>query len=58
MSGSHRRFCSSEPRITRDPIARPLCTPRKVAIDGSTREASSEMKPVNSREARGEPSVS
>jgi hypothetical protein len=58
MSGSQRRFCSSEPRITTEPMARPLCTPRKVAMDGSTRAASSEMNPVNSREARGEPAVS
>ena len=31
MSGSHRSRCSGEPSSTMLPIARPLCTPKKVA---------------------------
>src|SRR6266446_5787393 len=34
MGGSHFCFCSSDPSIYIEPIARPLCTPTKVEKDG------------------------
>ena len=48
MAGSQRSCCSGEPHSTMVPIARPLCTPMKVAIDGSTLAISSPTKPVSS----------
>ena len=55
MSGSQRSRCSGEPSSTMLPIARPLCTPKKVAIDVSTREISRVTKLVSSRLRRWSP---
>src|SRR6266403_1784223 len=49
IGGSHFCFCSSEPSIYIEPIARPMCTPRKVEKDGSTSATSIWMKPNNAR---------
>ena len=55
MSGSQRSRCSSEPSRTMLPIASPLWTPKKVAIEVSTRDSSSVTKLVSSRLAAGRP---
>ena len=48
IAGNQRCCCSGEPQSTMVPIASPLCTPMKVAIDGSTLAISSPTKPVSS----------
>ena len=53
MAGSQRSCCSGDPHSTIVPIARPLCTPMKVAIDGSTLAISSPTNPVSSWLAAG-----
>src|SRR5690606_34834632 len=45
ICGSHSCFCSSEPHIYIDPMAKPLCTPKKVAIEGSMRPNSAAIIP-------------
>src|SRR4030081_2598572 len=35
IGGNHLFFCSSDPPMWMDPIASPLCTPTKVAIEAS-----------------------
>src|ERR1700733_10982963 len=46
MGGSQRSFCSSEPQTSIDPIARPVCTPKKVEMDASTRANSIMRNPI------------
>jgi hypothetical protein len=48
IGGSHFFFCSSEPSMWTDPIASPLCTPTKVAIEASKRAISIAIKPKSS----------
>src|SRR5690349_21174968 len=45
IGGSHFCFCSSDPSRKIEPIARPLCTPKKVQMDGSVRASSMATKP-------------
>ena len=40
IGGNHFFFCSSDPQRKIDPIARPLCTPKKVAKEQSIRAIS------------------
>ena len=46
-TGSHSARCSSEPPTAIEVIASPLCTPMKVAVDGSAREISIATQPRN-----------
>ena len=46
IAGSHRRLCSSEPKVRMVPIASPLCTPKNVASDGSACAISIVVMPV------------
>jgi hypothetical protein len=55
MAGSQRCFCSSDPHRWIEPIARPLWTPWKVAIDGSTRASSMAIMPSSSGLLPGQP---
>ena len=48
IGGTQRRRCSSEPSTSIEAVASPQCTPKKLAIDGSTRPSSSLMSPANS----------
>ena len=53
MRGSQRSRCSGEPQWKMLANARPACTPKKVPKDGSTRDISSDVNPLNSRENGG-----
>ena len=58
--GSHSAFCSSLPQTRMDCIARPLWTPKKVAVETSTRAISivrrpSITEPLGSRVLRSSP---
>src|SRR6202021_78210 len=44
IGGNHFFFCSSDPQRKIDPIARPLCTPKKVAKEQSIFAISIERK--------------
>src|ERR1700744_2907488 len=46
IGGSHFFFCSSDPHRKIDPIASPLCTPKNVAQEQSTRAISMAIKPA------------
>src|SRR3954463_15498828 len=48
IGGSHFCFCSSDPPRYMEPIARPLWTPKKVAIDESNRDISIATNPKSS----------
>jgi len=48
IGGSHFCFCSSVPTSAIEPIARPLCTPQKVAIEQSTRAIAMATRPTRS----------
>src|SRR5690606_4121436 len=45
MAGSHSSFCASDPQIYMEPMANPLCTPKKVAMEGSILPNSAAMIP-------------
>ena len=47
IGGSHFCFCSSDPNRAIEPMARPLCTPKKVVNDGSTRDISIRTMPFS-----------
>src|SRR5258707_4701808 len=49
IGGSHFCFCSSDPSIYIEPIASPICTPRKVENEGSMRAASNLIKAQSAR---------
>jgi hypothetical protein len=51
--GSQRSCCSGDPQKAMLPIAKPLWTPKKVAIEVSTRENSRLMNDVSNRLAAG-----
>ena len=48
--GIHSSRCSFEPQTLIEPVARPFCTPTKVATDASTRASSSCTNPRNTAE--------
>src|SRR5207249_620107 len=47
MSGNQRCLCSSDPHSAMEPVASPLWTPWKVAIEGSTRDISMATNPTS-----------
>lgn len=47
IEGSHRSRCSADPQRATLPIARPVCTPKNVDIEGSARAISSARNPVS-----------
>ena len=55
IAGSQRCFCSSEPSMLIEPMARPFWTPRKVLTLPSPRDSSSVTMPAASRDSPGQP---
>src|SRR5277367_3719318 len=55
IGGSHFCFCSSDPPSAIEVIASPLCTPKKVDIEQSTRAISIMTRPTSSILPPGHP---